>query len=282
MNQVLSKIGQVKANIDISGASSARSASLLCELVELQLLQNAKYHLPHALMPFRQKIFSQYGQDGLLAEIFRRIGEGGGRFVEIGTTPTANNTSLLLLKGWRGLWADASLATDEHLPRSIQMLLREGKLKISRKLVTRDGCRTLLASRGFADALDLLSISIDCNTHHVFTELLPLQPRVICVAYNGMLPPDLNWAAPYDPKAVWDGSNIYGATLGTISAAAEAAGYSLVGCELSGTDAFFVRHDLLTGRFLRPGDVMFHWEPLRLHLGQMQRHRTAMPVTESF
>jgi hypothetical protein len=278
MNQVLSKIGQVKANIDISGASTARSASLLCELVELQLMQNPKYQLPQALMPFRQKIFSHYGQDGMLAEIFRRIGEGSQRFVEIGASPAQNNSNLLLLKGWRGLWADAGIVKDEALPSSMQILQREGKLKISRKLVNRESCRTLLSTRGFAEDLDLLSIDTGYNTHHVFTELLAFRPRVFCVAYNGMLPADLDWAAPYDAKAVWDGSTLFGATLGTISTAAEAGGYSLVGCELSGTDAFFVRHDLLKSRFLRPGDAMFHWEPLRMHLGQMQRHRSAMPL----
>ncbi|MBN8422525.1 MAG: hypothetical protein J0L73_26670 [Verrucomicrobia bacterium] len=278
MNQVLSKIGQVKANIDISGASTARSASLLCELVELQLLQNPKYQLPQSLMPFRQKIFSRYGQDGILAEIFRRIGDGGRRFVEIGVSPAQNNTNLLLLKGWRGLWIDAGLPKDESLPANIQILLREGKLKISRKLVNRDNGRTLLSSRGFVEDLDLISIGIDYNTHHIFTELLSLQPRVFNVAYNGMLPADLDWAAPYDAKAVWDGSSLHGATLGTLSTAAEAGGYSLVGCELSGTDAFFVRHDLLKGRFLRPGDALFHWEPLRMHLGHMQRHRSVMPL----
>ena len=278
MNQVLSKIGQVKANIDISGASSARSASLLCELVELQLMQNVKYQLPQSLMPFRQKIFSRYGQDGILAEIFRRIGDGSRRFVETGTSPAQNNTNLLLLKGWRGLWIDAGLAKDESLSTNLQILQREGKLKISRKLVNRDNGRTLLSSRGFAEDLDLISIGIDYNIHHIFTELLSLQPRVFSVAYNGMLPADLDWAAPYDAKAVWDGSTLHGATLGTISTAAEAGGYSLVGCELSGTDAFFVRHDLLKGQFLRPGDAMFHWEPLRMHLGQMQRLRSAMPL----
>ena len=280
MNQVLSKIGQVKANIDISGASNARSASLLCELVELQLMQHPNYQLPQALMPFRQKIFSHYGQDGMLAEIFRRIGGGGQRFVEIGASPAQNNTNLLLLKGWRGLWADAGIAKDELLPSSIQILQREGKLKICRKLVNRESCRTLLSSRGFAEDLDLLSIDSCYNTHHVFNELLAFRPRVFCVAYNGMLPADLDWAAPYDAKAVWDGSTLFGATLGTISTAAEAGGYSLVGCELSGTDAFFVRHDLLQGLFLRPGDAMFHWEPLRMHLGQTQRHRSAMPLPD--
>lgn len=278
MNQVLSKIGQVKANIDISGASTARSASLLCELVELQLMQNAKYQQPQALMPFRQKIFSHYGQDGILAEIFRRIGEGEKRFAEIGTAPVQNNSDLLLLKGWRGLWLDAGLAKDESLPANIQTLMREGKLKISRKLVNRDNARTLLSSRGFAEDLDLISIGLDYNTHHIFTELLAFRPRVFCVSYNGMLPADLDWAAPYDAKAVWDGSTLFGATLGTLGAAAESGGYSLVGCELSGTDAFFVRHDLLQGRFLRPGDAVFHWEPLRMHLGQMQRHRSVMPL----
>lgn len=276
MNQVLSKIGQVKANIDISGASTARSASLLCELVELQLLQSVKYQQPQSLMPSRQKIFSHHGQDGILAEIFRRIGVGGSRFVEIGAAPMKNNSNLLLLKGWRGLWVGAELPQDEKLPANHQILLREGNLKICRKVVNRDNARTLLSSRSFAEDLDLISIGVDYNTHHIFTDLLSLQPRVFCVSYNGMLPADLDWAAPYDAKAEWDGTTLFGSTLGTLSTAAEAGGYSLVACELSGTDAFFVRHDLLNDRFLKPGDAMFHWEPLRMHLGQMQHHRSAM------
>lgn len=278
MKQVLAKIGQVKANIDISGISTARSASLLCELLETQLMENSRYQHQKSLTHFRRKIFSQYGQDGMLAEIFRRIGEGARRFVEIGTAPEENNSNLLLLKGWSGLWVDAGLAKDEDLPSSVQALLRSERLKICREFVNRENCRALLENAGFAHDLDLLSIDIDYNTHHVFNSLLPLRPRVFSVEYNGMLPADLDWAAPYDANAVWDGSTHFGATLGTISEAAEKGGYSLVGCELSGTDAFFVRHDLLQDHFLRPGDAGFHWEPLRMHLGQMQRHRVALPL----
>lgn len=278
MKQMLAKIGQVKANIDISGTSTARSASLLCELLETQLLQKSTYQDPRSLTPSRSKIFSQYGQDGMIAEIFRRIGEGERRFVEIGTAPSENNTNLLLLKGWSGLWVDAGLDPDENLPVSVQSLLKQNRLKVCREFVNRDNCRSLLEVRGFAEKLDLLSIDIDYNTHHVFKALLPLKPRVFSVEYNGMLPPDLDWGAPYDASAVWDGTTHFGATLGTISQMAEEGGYSLVGCELSGTDAFFVRHDLLQEHFLRPGDCMFHWEPLRMHLGQMQRHRAALPL----
>lgn len=277
MMQVLSKIGQTKANIDISGVSSARSASLLCELLETQLQDDPRYLEPLSLMPFRQKFFSQYGQDGIQAEIFRRIGPGKKRFVEIGTSPAENNTNLLLLKGWAGLWVDAGLGEDDKLPWSVQSLLQQSRLKICREFVNRDNIRDLLARHDFAAELDLLSIDIDYNTYHVFTALLPLMPRVFCIEYNGMLPADLDWVVPYDADAVWDGSTLFGATLGAFSAAAEEGGYSLVGCELSGTDAWFVRHDLLEARFARPGDVAFHWEPLRMHLGQMQRHRPVLP-----
>lgn len=278
MNQVLSKLGQTKANIDLTGIASSRSASLLCELLETQLLQDSRYTQPLSLMPSRQKIFSQYGQDGMQAEIFRRIGEGGKRFVEIGTAPQENNTNLLLLKGWSGLWVDAGLAPDCQLPASVQLLLAQSRLKICREFVNRENICDLLTGHGMAAELDLLSIDIDYNTFHVFNALLPLKPRVFCIEYNGLLPADLDWAAPYDPDAVWDGTTFFGATLGTFSTAAEKGGYSLIGCELSGTDAYFVRHDLLEDHFLRPGDSSFHWEPLRMHLGQMQRHRPALPM----
>lgn len=278
MKQVLTKLGQTKANIDLSGIANARSASLLCELLETQLLQNSRYTEPKSLMPFRQKFFSQYGQDGMLAEIFRRIGEGGKRFVEIGTAPQENNSNLLLIQGWSGLWVDAGLSADDQLPVSVQALLGTGRLRLCREFVNRENIREMLQSRQSGENLDLLSIDIDYNTYHVFTKLLSLRPRVICVEYNGLLPAELDWAAPYNASAVWDGSTFFGATLGTFSAAAEMGGYSLVGCELSGTDAFFVRHDLLGDHFARPGDVSFHWEPLRMHLGQMQRHRAALPV----
>ena len=70
MKQVLTKLGQTKANIDLSGIANARSASFCASCSETQLPQNSRYTEPKSLMPFRQKFFSQYGQDGMLAEIF--------------------------------------------------------------------------------------------------------------------------------------------------------------------------------------------------------------------
>jgi hypothetical protein len=43
-------------------------------------------------------------------------------------------------------------------------------------------------------------------------------------------------------------------------------GYVLVGCNLAGIHAFFVRADLARDRFATPLDAENHFEPPRLHL----------------
>src|SRR6476660_9739248 len=64
---------------------------------------------PRSLNRFEYKAFSQSGEDGILHEIFRRIGlEGAGTFIEIGVGDgLENNTLQLLQMGWRGLWLEA-------------------------------------------------------------------------------------------------------------------------------------------------------------------------------
>jgi hypothetical protein len=43
-------------------------------------------------------------------------------------------------------------------------------------------------------------------------------------------------------------------------------GYSLVGCNVTGANAFFVRNDLVGELFHRPGDVAAHYQPARYFL----------------
>ncbi|MCF8506732.1 MAG: hypothetical protein K9G59_17625 [Caulobacter sp.] len=54
---------------------------------------------PHTLVAHGFRVFSQNDEDGILAEIFRRIGTTNRHFVEIGAT---ENTLFLLLQGWQG------------------------------------------------------------------------------------------------------------------------------------------------------------------------------------
>ncbi len=242
-----------------------------------RLLDNPRYADPRCLTRHRFKLFSQYGQDGMITEIFRRLGSGKKRFVEIGTAPLENNTGSLLFQGWSGLWLDAALPADRDLPEGLQSLIAGGTLRCARPFLTRDNIRPILAEEGFDKDLDFLGIDLDYNTFHLFEACLPLRPRVFAVEYNGQLPASLDWVAPYVEKAVWDMSFAYGASLKALENKAREAGYSLVGCELSGTDAFFVRDDLLEDHFLSPFTAEHHWEPLRIALDTPTGHPPGYP-----
>jgi hypothetical protein len=256
-------------------------AASLSEQLERSLLADEKYSSPQSLMRFRQKTYSQFGQDGIIAEIFRRIGGDSRRFVEIGTEPTENNTNLLLLKGWSGLWIDGALPDITRFRGGHARLIASGTLAVHNGLITRENVLPVMSRAGFGGEVDFIGIDIDYNTFHIFDAVASLSPRLFSVEYNAQFPADLKWVAQYAADQCWDGSMAYGASLASIEERARAAGFWLVGCELSGTDAFFVREDLLQDRFLLPGDAAFHWEPLRLHLDQRQQHRAAFPASVS-
>ena len=62
------------------------------------------------LRNFEKKVYSQNGEDGIIEEIFNRIGTTNKFFVEFGIEngTECNTRHLLEDKGWQGLWIDGS------------------------------------------------------------------------------------------------------------------------------------------------------------------------------
>lgn len=54
---------------------------------------------------------------------------------------------------------------------------------------------------------------------------------------------------PYDPQHRYDMTAYFGASLTTFAKFATLHGYSLVGCDSEGVNAFFVREDIARGLF---------------------------------
>ncbi len=272
IHSLFDKIRSLKAGIDLLPVLLERLEEANVSQRAEALLSSDKYADERSLARHRFKVFSQCGQDGVLAEIFRRIGDGDRRFVEIGTAPLENNTGFLLLQGWSGLWVDAALPPDESLPANLQKLLSAGRLQCDRIFVTKENILSILQKYGFNSNIDLLGIDVDYNTYHILDACLAARPRVLSVEYNAQLPAWIDWVVPYHPEAVWDKSINYGASLKAIERRASKEGYALVGCELSGTDAFFVREDLLGNHFHGPYTAEHHWEPLRFWLDSSSTH----------
>lgn len=76
--------------------------------IYLDIERHRRYSDPKRLPRYALSVNSQDGEDGIIHEIFRRIGVSQYYFVEIGVGDGyENNTAFLLSQGWKGAWIDA-------------------------------------------------------------------------------------------------------------------------------------------------------------------------------
>jgi hypothetical protein len=228
---------------------------------------------PRDLHRFEAQVCSQNGEDGVIAEIFRRIGVTHRVFLEIGVGDgTENNTAFLLAQGWTGFWIDGNPALNKRIAGSPV----EKSIRYRIALVSEENVAGLAKELGVPPDLDFLSIDIDQNSYYAWRALRAWKPRALVIEYNAAIPPTLDWKVGYDPHKVHDGTNNYSASLKALENLGRELGYSLVHCELTGCNAFFVRSDLVAEHFLAPFTAEQHYERARFPYIHRSAHRSSL------
>jgi len=266
--------GEMVKRSEIRSATQTLLKLQIDEYLQKHLYGNPRYDDPKRLGRSEYSVFSQFGEDGILAEIFRRIGGSAGGFVEIGAGDgVENNTAYLLTKGWSGLWVEGNPRGVQKIRSRFDALLRPGTLRIKESFVTAENVGPLLRSESVPEEFDLLSLDVDYNTYWIWKALGSFRPRVVVVEYNAAFPPADSWIVRYDAAAAWDGSSHQGASLRALFELGELRGYKLVGCCFAGSNAFFVREDLVADKFAAPFTPENHYEPPRYFLYTDRGHR---------
>lgn len=226
-----------------------------------------------SLKRFEAQVFSQNGEDGVIAEIFRRIGTTNKFFVEFGVGPgIENNTLNLLMSDWQGVWIEGDPARNAQINEMHKDRIEHGRLKTINAYVDVNNLEELFGSSGVPSSFDLLSIDIDSNDWHVWRALNHFLPRVVVIEYNSTYPADADVTIEYDPTFRWDGTSHFGASLKSLVMLGESKGYKLVGCDFIGVNAFFVRADLVSDVFEGPLTAEHHYEPPRYFLYRKTGH----------
>jgi hypothetical protein len=233
-------------------------------LRELSRQSHVRGQDPRSLLPYGHRCFSQNDEDGMIDEVFRRIGTGARFFVEFGVeTGRENNTVSLLLGGWRGLWIEGDPASAQAVRTEFRSALEVGRLALFESFVTAENVEDLFRSAGVPEDFDLLSIDIDGNDFWVWKAIRAFRPRAVVIEYNASLGRTARIVRPYEPTRRWDGTSAFGASLAALETLGREKGYALVGCDANGVNAFFVRDDLVEDRFLGPFTAARHFEPPR-------------------
>jgi len=184
--------------------------------------------------------YSQRGQDGMIAELFRHLRtvnvppfavEFGFNATLLDAGTGANIARLVLEEGWRALLLDGGHENPE--------------INLHREFLTSANIVEVFERHGVPDEPDYVSIDVDSTDLWIFRALLPrFRARVFSVEYNSHFPVTAAITFPDDPSERWQGDRGYGASLAALDEVAREQGYSLVAVEPR-LDAFFVRNDLL-------------------------------------
>lgn len=236
---------------------------------------NQRYQDPKNLLTYGYKVYSQNEEDGIIREIFNRIGVTNKVFVEFGVDPLENNTLALLFDGWKGLWIDAYEKYVNIIKNNYSDIIKSGQLKIVHSFVTKSNIDSTISSNMDYEEIDLLSVDIDGNDYYVLDAISCVNPRVIAIEYNAKFAPPILYCMDYDESHVFRHNDNFGVSLKFLEINLVKKGYRLVGCNITGVNAFFVREDLVLDKFQAPFTAENHYEPARYYLGGFSSGWTA-------
>ena len=217
-------------------------------LAAKQLIKtNNEISILNSLKDVEFKVFSQWGDDGIIQWLINKLDIPNKTFIEFGVEDyrESNTRFLLMNDNWAGLIMDGSSKNVENIKNSEYYWKYE--LTARKEFITRENINDILTSHYFEPEVGLLHIDIDGNDYWVWESIKAINPIIVIVEYNGVLGNERPITIPYQPdfdryKAHY--SNIYyGSSLKALFHLSEKKGYSFIGCNQAGNNAYFVRKD---------------------------------------
>lgn len=202
-----------------------------------------------SLHEYEFKVFSQWGEDGIIQHLIAHLDIPKRTFIEFGVEDFhESNCRFLMMKDhWQGYVIDGSETNVRRL-RSAYYYWQYA-LTAHAAFIARDNIGELLEESGFGREPGLLSVDIDGVDWHVLHALRDWKPSILVVEYNDVFGFGRAVSVPYDPQFVRANahfSNLYwGASLSAFAHLAGEMGMALVGVNGAGSNAFFVRRELL-------------------------------------
>ncbi len=195
------------------------------------------------------KVFSQWGDDGIIQYLIQQLDFPNHTFIEFGIEDyrESNTRFLLMHDNWSGFVIDGSVRNIQKLQRAY--FFWQYDLQAKAAFCDRDNINDLLQESGFDRQVGILHIDIDGNDYWVWQAIEVIEPIVAIIEYNSVFGSDRAISIPYTPdfdRHAAHHSNLYfGASLAALHHLAQAKGYAFIGCNSAGNNAYFVRRDKL-------------------------------------
>jgi hypothetical protein len=204
-----------------------------------------------ALQDYEYKVFSQWGEDGIIQKLISSIEIKHRTFIEFGVEDfiESNCRYLMMNNKWSGFVIDGSPPNVAKMKR--YFFYWKNDLNAMAAFITRENINGLLKESGFDRDVGILSIDIDGVDYWVLEAITAYEPRILITEYNAVFGKERKITVPYSDdfnRTKHHYSNLYfGASLAAMAHIARKKGYTLVGTNSAGVNAFFVRDNLMNG-----------------------------------
>ncbi|RKD12401.1 hypothetical protein BCY91_12180 [Pelobium manganitolerans] len=192
------------------------------------------------------KVFSQFGDDGIIQFLIKKIPNIPTTFIEFGVENYQESNTRFLLENnnWSGLIIDGSQGNINFIKKKPEYWKYD--ITAIASFITRDNINSLIESRFKHEDVGILHIDIDGMDYWIW-ECININPVLVIMEYNSVFGEKRAITVPYRAdfvrvKAHY--STLYaGASLAALAILGKKKGYKLIGCNSAGNNAYFVRDD---------------------------------------
>lgn len=223
----------------------------LLELVGTGLAREvAKTSEIRSLHDVEFRVYSQFGDDGIIQWLIHQMPSIPRRFVEFGVEDYTEATTRFLMvnNAWAGLVIDGSSANIRRL-KSRPWYWRHD-LRAKACFLTRENVDRVVSEWANGRPVGLLHIDVDGNDYWLWEAIHSIHPEIAIVEFNALFGPEREISIPYRAdfsrlRSHYSGQ-YSGASIAALAHLGKLKGYALIGTNAAGNNAYFVRSDMLT------------------------------------
>ena len=195
------------------------------------------------------RVFSQWGEDGIIDWVINKFPNIPKSFLEIGTQDykESNTRFLLINKNWDGFLIEGN---DKEVKKiKSQRIYWKHQLKVKNEFITKENINNVIKKLNVPKKLGLLSLDIDGVDYWILKKLTILEPSIVICEYNSLYGLNKSITVPY--KKDFDRSKehysnlYYGASIKAFIDLMKTKKYFLLGTNTAGNNAFFMRNNFL-------------------------------------
>ena len=221
-------------------------------IIGKQLCFSQKNINSNKLSDIEFKVFSQWGEDGIIEYLVDKLPIKNKFFIEFGVENynESNTRFLMMNRNWGGMIIDGSEVNINYVKNRDYFWKYD--LNPIASFITKENINSLISEKlkglNIEKDVGILSVDIDGVDYWVLNEISYIDPTIIICEYNSIFGNDYALTVPYSKDFIreeYHYSNLYwGANLKAFDKLLSKKDYLYIGSNQQNSNAFFVKKEL--------------------------------------